>query len=143
MNLRTLAALSVFGVLCLGQSAQEAEVTKVHQEFQRSWRNLDANKMGRFLADDLVWMAFTGEVNNKVAMLKAFQERRMTHPQAEDNTRTRVFGGSAVVTMAMTNRDDRDPGLIRKMYMTEVWAKQKGEWKLVSFHSSLVPEPRR
>jgi ketosteroid isomerase-like protein len=130
-------------VVCSGQGVREGEVATAHQEFQKSWSAFDVNKLQRLLSGDLVWIAFTGEVNNKVVMLKAFQERRMTHPQAEDNTRTRVFGDSAVVTMLMTNRDDRDPSLVRKMYMTEVWAKQGGAWRLVSFHSSLIPVSQR
>jgi uncharacterized protein (TIGR02246 family) len=140
---RTAALFSVFGVLCFGQGTKEAEVTKAHQEFQRGWSDFDAAKLERLFADDLVWIAFNGEVNSKAVMLSAFKQHRMTHPQREEQTRVRIFGDAGIVTTLMTNQDDRDPSLVRKMYMTEVWAKQKGEWKLASFHSSLVPEARR
>jgi hypothetical protein len=148
MNLRGVVLFFAFcvpgaGVLAAGRSAREAEATKAHQEFQKDWSDFAANKVERLLADDLVWIGAFGGVRDKTTVLSSIKQRTMTRPQQEEQTRVRVFGDTSIVTMLVTNQDDRDPSLIRKMYMTEVWAKQRNEWKLVSFHSSFAPEPQR
>jgi ketosteroid isomerase-like protein len=144
MNFRAVAMFSACAVLGLGQTTREAEVTKAHQEFQKSWSNFDVSKIEQLLADDLVWLgAFSDQIRDRTTQLSGFKQRTLTSPQQEEQTRVRTFGDVGIVTALVTTKDDRDPNLFRKLFMTEVWVKQLEKWKLVSFHSSLLPAPRR
>ena len=141
---RAIILFSAFCVVCAGQGdAGEAEARKAHQEFQTAWSDFAANKIERLLADDLVWVGAFGGIRDKTAVLNSFRQRNLNRPQQEEQTRVRVFGDTSVVTTLVSAQDSQDATLIRKFYMTEVWTKRRGEWKLVSLHSSLAPEPRR
>lgn len=137
-----LSLLLALAPLSICQTTPEAEVAAVHREFQKDWKNSDAGGLDRLMADDLTWIgALGGGPREKAAVLQGFKARRMTIPQKEEAMKVRVFGDVGIVTFATANQDVGNPGASIKLLMTEVWAKGRSGWKLVSFHSSLAERP--
>jgi ketosteroid isomerase-like protein len=115
----------------------EAEAQKAHEDFQAAWNRNDADAAGRFMSEDLVWVGTNG-LRDRSTVLDLFRRRATITPIREQGMRVRAFGDAAVIT-AIQNNQDTDGRRIR-LFTTEVWAKTRGEWKLVSLHLSEVPQ---
>jgi ketosteroid isomerase-like protein len=132
-----VSCAALLALPALAADPREAEVAKVHEEFLSAWKRFDADTAARMLSDDVVWVGSNG-LRDKSTILGTFRLHAMNSPQREKGLRVRMFGDTALVTLVLDNLDENEQPV--RVFVTEVWAKAKGEWKLVSFHSSGVPQ---
>ena len=101
----------------------------------------DSSWAEKNLADDYVRITADGKVLNKQEFIETFNK---TKYQAIDfaDRKVRVYGDSAVVNTTAnvkgTTGDGKD--LTGTYRGTRVWAKVKGQWKLVDFQSTRVAQ---
>ena len=86
-------------------SSDELTLKKLEQDWLDSYREGDADKMGKILADDFIGRWADGSTQTKDEQLRAIQtgeEKHSTNRMVECNVR--IYGGTAVVTGIRRNR---------------------------------------
>jgi ketosteroid isomerase-like protein len=92
------------------------------------------------LADDFVRINADGKVLNKQEFIDNFKKTKYESIDFADR-KVRVYGDSAVVTTTANVKGTSDGKDISGPYRSaRVWAKVKGQWKLVNFQSTRVAQ---
>ncbi|WP_158749363.1 nuclear transport factor 2 family protein [Acidobacterium sp. S8] len=145
-------------LLCLGlggfaSSAEAAlphhpshEIHKEIEALEMQWRQAqlsnDVGAMDRLLADDYVGISANGTIETKPEAL-ALRRAGTLHITTLDlnDLKVRIYGDTAVVTsradLAGTNGSSDIGGRYR---YTRVYNKRFGQWKIVSFEASRIPD---
>lgn len=114
------------------------EIEALEQQWQQAIVNNNVSKMNRLLADDYIGISSNGTVENKDQALA--QRRagtvRITKLDLND-THVRVYGDTAVVTsIADLQGTNGATDISGKYRYTRVYARRRGQWKIVSFEAS-------
>ena len=103
--------------------------------------------MARFcelIADDIVHVHTTGIVHDKPALLRHVGEVLRFIEIERSNLLVRVLTPeTAVMTGEMTNvvrRRDQDGVVAVHAFVTQVWARRLGRWRIVSFHATRLEQ---
>ncbi|HUB19863.1 MAG TPA: nuclear transport factor 2 family protein [Acidobacteriaceae bacterium] len=144
-----VAALIVLASCHAAWALPHREKGEIHREIEaleQQWRQAtvtnNIGEMNRLLADDYVGITSNGTVENKQQALaqRSAGTIRITKLDLTD-TRVRVYGDTAVVTsqaqLEGTNGTSDIGGLYR---YTRVYTRRLGEWKIVSFEASRIPD---
>ena len=109
---------------------------------------LVADDMARFaelIADDIVHVHTTGIVQNKAELLDhTGRFLRFFEIERGPLTIRRLAADVAVMTGPMTNivgRRGTDERVSVSAFVTQVWARRDGRWRIASFHAVRAPEP--
>ncbi len=100
----------------------------------------DFEELAALLADDLVYVHTSGEVESKPQFLQRLRSGSLRYRSIEPaDVRVRMYGDTAVVTgrshMAVTNSgSDREFEIL----YTAVYATNGGRWQLVSWQSTRI-----
>ncbi len=145
LSIVVLAFVSVCSLtpLAFGQSASDEEQIKaLSDQLAQAYIKGDTSFWEKYLADDYMGVYASGQAYTKSESVQpgalkyeSFDVREM---------KVRVYGNTAVVNQLTsatgTVRKDGKPfsGLYRT---TRVWVKQNGNWRLVAFQSTQVPQP--
>jgi len=89
----------------LSESKHVLTLKQLEQDWLDSYREGDADKMGKILADDFIGRWADGSTQTKDEQLRAIQtgeEKHSTNRMVECNVR--IYGGTAVVTGIRRNR---------------------------------------
>jgi uncharacterized protein (TIGR02246 family) len=142
----TLIVRSATEKIALEESQERLEADLLERERQRR-DALVANDMERFadlIEDDVVHVHTTGVVNDKAALLKhagAFLE--FLDIQRGPLTIRRLGPDAAIMTGSMTNfarRRGVDERVEVKAFVTQVWRRRDGIWRIASFHAVRAPD---
>lgn len=104
----------------------------------------DMSRFADLIADDIVHVHTTGNVQDKVALLgHAGGFLKFLDIQRGPLTIRRLSRDVAVMTGAMTNivkRRDHDERVTVNAFVTQVWVRRALGWQIASFHAVRLPE---
>ena len=124
----------------LSESKHVLTLKQLEQDWLDSYREGDADKMGKILADDFIGRWADGSAQTKDEQLRAIQtgeEKHSTNRMVECNVR--IYGDTAVVTGIQTEQsilEGRDgPGTYS---YTDVFVERDGHWKVAATETKRV-----
>ncbi len=133
----------VFFVFTVSLAAKPAEVELARLETVWNHAHLsgDADALDRICADDLLVTVPGMTVMTKSEALGFLRSGQMKFDRYQtSDTRTRVYGNAAVVTGRLQrSRTTRGRSLQDDWRFTKVYVRQRGRWRVVSFHASVNP----
>ena len=104
----------------------------------------DMDKLADLLTDDLVHVHTTGAVHDKTRLLHhAGVFLRFLDVQRGELKIRRICEHAAVMTGPMTNKvclRGEDEQVSINAFVTQLWVKRDGQWRIASFHSVRLPE---
>lgn len=116
------------------QPSDEKLLKQIEQDWLDAYRESDADKMAKILADDFIGRWADGSTQTKAEQLKAIrtgEEKHSTNQMVECNVR--VYGDTAVVTGIQTEQsilEGRDGS--GTYSFTDVFVKRDGRWQVVA-----------
>lgn len=126
------------------QEALERVLTARERERRDALVNDDMAGLADLLTDDLVHVHTTGVVQGKEQLLgHAGQFLRFIEVERGPLTIRRVGEDAAVMTGTMTNmvgRRDLDERVKVQAFVTQLWVRCDGEWRVASFQATRLPE---
>ena len=127
-----------------GQDEVEAVLVARETERREALVTDDMEKLADLLTDDLVHVHTTGAVHDKTRLLHhAGVFLRFLDVQRGPLKIRRICEHSAVMTGPMTNRvclRGEDEQVTINAFVTQLWVKCDGQWRIASFHSVRLPE---
>ena len=113
---------------------------QLEQDWLDTYREGDADKMGKILADDFIGRWADGSTQTKDEQLRAIRtgaEKHSTNQMLECNVR--LYGDTAVVTGLQTEQSvlERRDGSGKYSY-TDVFVKRDGRWQVVATETKRV-----
>lgn len=103
----------------------------------------DMNRLADLVSDDLVHVHTTGMVHGKADLLKHAGGFLQFIDVQRGTLLIRPIGNDcAVMTGSMTNivrRRGFDESVTVQAYVTQVWERQEGTWRIRSFHATRLP----
>ena len=126
------------------QQALESDLLAREAERREALVSDDMERLADLLADDLVHVHTTGNVHGKAELLNhAGSFLRFLDVERGPLTIRRLCDDAAVMTGAMTNRvrrRDQSEEVEIRAFVTQVWVRRDGQWKIASFHSVRLPD---
>ncbi|HEX8367464.1 MAG TPA: nuclear transport factor 2 family protein [Pyrinomonadaceae bacterium] len=138
------AASSVAGQSTAGKN------NRLEQEFMRRQRaqyeaeaKKDVAALDRFFDDDFIFVAANGAVYDRKKFLdeiKGDDSPPSGNTVAYEDFRARAYGKTAIVNYApvVSGKDKDGKDFANRYRMSVVWIKQKGSWRITSFHATRV-----
>lgn len=127
------------------QEQLERELTARERERREALVGDDMDRLAGLLADDLVHVHTTGIVQGKADLLRhAGGLLRFLDVTRGPLLIRRLGPDAAVMTGNMTNvvkRRDQDERVTVEAFVTQVWARRSGAWRIASFHAVRLPQP--
>jgi len=118
----------------------EQAIRQLDSERIQAQVGADAAALDRIYADDFIGIGPSGTVRTKAQVISDFTSGDLKFQSiTTDDVRVRVYGNTAVETGRSTmNGQDRGKAVPRDNRFTRVWVKQRGRWRLVANHYSLL-----
>ena len=100
----------------------------------------DAKALDRIYAEDFIGVGPSGTVRTKPQVLSDFTAGSLKFQSiTTDEVQVRVYENTAVETgLSIMIGQDKGKAVPRDNRFTRVWVKQKGQWRLVANHYSLL-----
>ncbi len=151
--MRKIFAISVLvlsvALVPFGQSQRSPRSVKrsVDQEIKEADReriqaqiSADAAALDRLYANDFIGIGPSGTVRKKPQVLADFTSGSLKFQSiTTDDVQVRVYGNTAVETGLSTMiGQDKEKPVPRDNRFTRVWVKERGRWRLVANHYSLL-----
>lgn len=126
--------------------ADQAELTRLLNEFLAGAGRNDAAVHDRFWSEDLIYTRGTGQRTNKAEIMKGVRETPPIKPgdakttyKAED-LRIRQYGSTAVVAFRLVGTTDNGgKTTVAKFFNTGTFVKRKGKWQAVAWQATRIP----
>jgi ketosteroid isomerase-like protein len=125
------------------RTADEQQIRKIEQD----WIDAIVKRDGAFLtkleADDFTFTDPDGVVRDKAADIKDTTTGDAVFDEIKiDSLKVRFYGDTAIVNgLGTVKAHEKDEDLSGQYSWTDVFAKQKGQWKAVAAHVTMVGEP--
>ncbi len=154
IRISVLAALALAATsMAMGQkqSVGDHQKTSVEQIIRRldheriqAQIGADAASLDRLYADDFIGIGPSGTVRNKAQVIRDFTSGDLKYQSiTTDDVQVRVYGNTAVETGRSTmSGQDKGKPVPRDNRFTRVWVAQRGHWRLVANHYSLLIGPQ-
>ncbi len=151
MNMRTkILTVAIFAVCAVTTNAQRGEETtlrKLLDEFLAGAGRNDASVHDRFWADDLIYTRGSGQRVGKADIMSSVRSAPAVKPgdpvtgYASEDVRVNLYGNTAVVAFRLvgTTNDAGKLSVVR-FYNTGVFVKRKGEWRVVAWQATRIPD---
>jgi ketosteroid isomerase-like protein len=114
-------------------SNDEQQLKKIEQDWADAYVKRDPSFMQRITAEDYTFIGPDGAMMIKADYVKSITGNTMFTAFKLDDLKVRIYGEAAVVigltTVTTKNNGEDDSG---QYSFTDVFVKQKGEWKAVS-----------
>ena len=130
------ALLLASGSVCAADSARasdEQQLTKIENDWAISYVKRDTAFLQRIAADDFAFVGPDGNMVNKADYMKSITGDTVFTGFKVDDLKIRTYGDAAVViglaTITAKTKGEDESG---QYSFTDVFVKQKGEWKAVS-----------
>lgn len=120
------------------QSKAEAQINELEKRRFAAQVGKDAATLNQILADDLVYVHSSGTVENKAEFVANVLAGKLVYGKIEvERAQVRFFGSVAVVT-GTANMEVSAQGKAQtlRLHYTDVYAKRKGRWQMVSWQST-------
>jgi len=128
-------------------AAAAEELTRLLKEFLDGASRNDVAAHDRFWADDLIYTRSSGARVGKAEILEnaragpTVTAAERTEYSAED-IRIQQYGDTAVVAFRLVGRTGSGPQPVVEHFLnTGTFVKRDGEWRVVAWQSTRVPEP--
>ena len=120
-------------------SVQEA-IRQVDHERIQAQIGADKAALDRLYADDFIGIGPSGTVRTKPQVIADFTSGELKFQSIEtEDVQIRLYGDTAVETgRSIMSGQDKGKTVPRDNRFTRVWVKQKGHWRLVANHYSLI-----
>ena len=115
-----------------------AELKKLDLERCKATTEQNIPALERLLREDYIHIHTSGGFQNKKEFLEGVRTNQREMLRGNDVT-VRVYGDAAVMTGTQWNRAPAY-GLL-EMFITEVWVKENGAWKMQLFHATTKAKP--
>ena len=143
MKTKLLLAAPIFCALFLisgsvgaadpARASDEQQLTKIESDWADSYVKRDSSFVQRIAADDFTFIGPDGNRVNKADYVKSMTGDTVFTGFKIDDLKIRTYGDAAVViglaTIAAKTKGEDESG---QYSFTDVFVKQKGEWKAVS-----------
>lgn len=125
------------------QSTPETEILRLEAAWNRAHLKGDVEALDRLWSDDITVIVPGMQPFTKKDLLEMWRSMKVTFTRYEtSDLRVHIDGATAVVTGRL--RRSRDfGGRVRDedWLYTKTYARFEGEWQVVAYHASTVPDP--
>lgn len=130
-------------LLLLAKSAAQTDpvqdLVRLEERLTDALVRLDVRTIDGLWSDDLIFVGTDGKSTTKAERLSRMKGNTGSSASVSsamnDEIKVRLYGQAAVVTLLSTWRTRANNREISDRYMTtHLWAKQRGQWRLVSAH---------
>lgn len=145
LNMKNISVIFVILLLAgaaFAQTAHRDEVLRAEKALGEALIKGDAAALDRLLASDLIFTHANAVVEGKNVLLGNIKSGALKYELVElEDTTVNLYKKAAVVGCKIRLRGVAG-GQPFSVYaaLTHVWVKQKGAWKLVAHHATLVPQ---
>jgi ketosteroid isomerase-like protein len=118
------------------------EIEGLEMEWRRAQLSNNISVIDRLLADDYLGISALGTLETKGDVLATHRAGNPKLSQMDlSDVKIRIYGDTAVVTSKVELRGQNDGRDVSGRYRyTRVYNDRNGQWKIVSFESSRMPE---
>ena len=124
--------------ICFSQSSIEKEVLAVEQARFNAMANKDFEKLEQIISDDLHYIHSNGSYDSKRSFLDAIKKGNRSYDRITiEKSKVRIYGKTAIINAECTyhrKKENGEPNNLKLRY-TNVYIKQKGQWKFVTWQS--------
>ncbi len=139
--------LLIFAAAGSAQAKDSAELTLLLNKFLAGAGRNDAAVHDRFWADDLIYTRGSGERAGKAEIMKSVRSAPAAKPNEPKTVYTaedvmiQQYGSAAVVAFRLVGTTDNAGKItVAKFYNTGTFVKRKGEWRVVAWQATRIPE---
>ncbi len=121
----------------------QADILAIHEQWSTAIVSNDAERIGRFMADDWVIVSDSG-LTSKEQFLSIIQSGELTHSTFDrvNDARVRTYGDTAVLTARLTNTAHyRGRQFDADEWTTDVFVRRNGRWLCVLSHITAAATP--
>jgi ketosteroid isomerase-like protein len=146
-NLILLVFLSLAWHTTVWAGAETETLTTMLNEFLAGASVDDAAAHDRFWAEDLVYTSSRGLRFGKEEIMEGLSsdsDSGADEPQtvySAADIRIRQYGDTAVVAFRLLGTLQDDSGKVLEYFNTGTFAKHDGEWQVVAWQATVIPEP--
>ena len=122
----------------------EQAILQLETEGREATLQNDIAANDRLLADNWINVNPDGSITTKARLMELLKQGTFKINSIEnDEVMVRVFGDAAIVTGRSTTKrlNQQNEMLSRQVRFTRVYAKSKGQWRVVSAHNTLIAQP--
>jgi ketosteroid isomerase-like protein len=118
----------------------EQEIKKLEEENIDIWIKQDAARLENLLADNLIFTDLDGKIYDKAGLINLLKKDSYKLESATNTEfKVQVFGEIAVATFLTAGSGKMNAQQFKgQARYTDIWVKQKGQWKLAVGHASMV-----
>ncbi len=131
-------------------STDQAELTRLLNEFLAGAGRNDAAVHDRFWADDLIYTRGAGQRVGKADIMKSVRSAPSAKPgdattvYTSEDVRIQQYGNTAVVAFRLVGTTDNRGNIsISKNLNTGTFVKRNGQWRAVAWQATRIPDSRR
>jgi len=120
----------------------EEELIRVAHDWDRAMVENDAEKIGRYMADDWTIVGSDGSVGDKATFLGLVKSGALSHDvMTSEDFKVRVYGDTAVVTARGVSGGKYQGQAFREVERSScVFVRQAGQWRCVLTHLSRIAQ---
>src|SRR5687767_7614864 len=125
------------------ETRAEEELTRLTHDWDRAMIGNDAEKIGRYMADDWTIVGSDGRLSDRATFLGLVSSGALTHDvMASEELQVRVYGDAAVViARGVSGGQYEGHPFLEHERSTCVFVRKDGPWRCVATHlSRLAPE---
>jgi hypothetical protein len=115
------------------------EVLKAEEDWKAAVLKADRGALEKLIGADLSYTHSSGKTQTKEEFIQDATGGALHYKAIEfENTQMRQYGSAAVVVTHAATIKSVETGTSH-LYLTEVWAKQGGQWQMVSRQATKIP----
>jgi ketosteroid isomerase-like protein len=126
-------------------ASQHKEIEGLEQDWRRALLASNMSELDHLLADDYLGVTANGTLETKADLLAMRRTGTIRFSQLDlSDLKVRVYGDTAVVTSkAEVSGTNGGTDISGRYRYTRVYNRRNGQWRIVSFEASRIPDNRR
>jgi len=150
---RPFVSFILLCVIAVGARAQtapdNAELTKLLNDFLAGASKNDIAMHDRFWADELVYTSALGRRKSKAEIMRELREETKATPKPEEGTavytaediRIQQYGDTAVVAFRLVGTTDKaGTKTVANYFNTGTFLKRNGKWQVIAWQATALPK---
>jgi hypothetical protein len=140
--LHTLALLVLTASLALAQDKAEDMILKLDKQRFEAQISKDTVALNQLLANDLVYVHSSAVVEGKKEFIGNIANKKWDYREVNiEKAKARVYKNTAIINgTAKINLWQTDKMVTVYLHYLDVWAKEKGKWRMVSWQSTRITQ---
>lgn len=141
-------AILLLSTFASAQSADEAKLRSMLQEFLVGAGTNDSAVHDRFWAEDLIYTRSAGSRIDKAELMKGVRSSPKndapTNVYSAEDVKINVFGNAAIVAFKLVGTTTKADGSksVSQFLNTGTFFKRKGVWQAAAWQATAIPEPK-